>query len=41
VLDHHGVIRYKHVVRRKLLENLFTRLLKELADEKNQSKEKE
>ncbi len=41
VLDHHGVIRHKHVVRPELLENAVTRVLKELADEKNRSKKDE
>jgi len=41
VLDHHGVIRYKHVVRPELFENAVARLLKELADERAGAKRKQ
>ena len=34
LIDHHGVIRYKHTIRRELLEKAVGTLLKELADEK-------
>ena len=41
VLDQHGVIRYKHVVRHELLENAVTKLLRELAGEGDRARKTE